>query len=108
MVSRATIAATMASAQTGARKISASTIGIRTTAVAMRFSKGSSWRLQRSRARHAAMILARIADFHHRQWSELVRDKLHRSLRQAGQALASRRMTIQQLPHVSLRHRSVD
>ena len=47
MVSRATIAATMASTQTGARRISASTIGIRTTAVAMRFSKGNSLRLQR-------------------------------------------------------------
>jgi len=45
MASKATIAATMASIQTGARRISASTIGIKTTAVAMRFNKGSRWRL---------------------------------------------------------------
>gem|GEM_PF-6732501 len=41
MVRSATTAATTANAGTGARRMSASTIGIRTTAVAMRFSKGS-------------------------------------------------------------------
>ena len=39
MVSSVTTAATTASRGTGARSTSTSTIGIRTTAVAMRFSK---------------------------------------------------------------------
>src|SRR5271169_2230362 len=44
MVSRATMAATAANTGTGARRMSASTIGMRTTAVAMRFNKGfSEW-----------------------------------------------------------------
>src|SRR6202034_2167543 len=43
MVSSATMAATTATTGTGARRMSASTIGIRTTAVAMRLSKGSWW-----------------------------------------------------------------
>ena len=40
MVSSATIPAKMASTGTGARRISSSTTGISTTAVAIRFSKG--------------------------------------------------------------------
>ena len=46
MVSSATTAATIATTGTGARRTSTSTIGIRTTAVAMRLSKGIFVRIQ--------------------------------------------------------------
>ena len=61
MVSKATTAATTARMGTGARNMIASTIGIRTTAVAMRLSKGSEGRA----FSRAATILARIEEFHH-------------------------------------------
>src|SRR5580658_6087023 len=62
MVSSATRAANTATMGTGARRMSASTIGIRTTAVAMRSSKGSWW----GRDGCARPIFARTEEFHHR------------------------------------------
>src|ERR1035438_1098999 len=62
MVSSATMAATTANTGTGARKISASTIGIRTTAVAMRLSKGVVLRDSAAPFK----IFARIQNFNHR------------------------------------------
>ena len=62
-MSSATTPATTASTGTGARKMSASTIGIRTTAVAMRLSKGSG---QRLRYLHEFKILTTEDDRDHR------------------------------------------
>src|SRR5271168_712746 len=61
MVTSATKAATTANTGTGARKISASTIGISTRAVAMRLSKGKRWAPV-----GAAKIFARIQKLNHR------------------------------------------